>query len=775
MGYQWSGPGALMLLSGGSCAACAGYVLRRRGAVGRSGLVAVLLGSAIWGLAYGAELSSPTRSGQGLWGAVKYVGIALLPPAWLIFALQYTGRERSVTRRFLVALSVEPAWVLITLAVPSTRHLVRSYPAGSSALVEIQLGPVFYVLLVYSAALAALGSGLLSLTLMRISTAYRRQSVVLLSAVALVWIANILATVGVGPFRVVDPTPPALAVAGLMLILGVFRFGLLDLVPVARTTLIETMPDPVLVLDAHHRVIDHNPAAERVWSGSQPALLGIRFERLLGAELPAPGDDRSTRHEFTLVRAGESRSFELMISILGRGRSDGPGHLVVLRDVTARKHAERRLAWLAHFDVVTGLPNRALFCDRLEQVLAGTRRRGGSLAVLFLDLDRFKLINDSFGHEVGDEALAAVSRRLESVLSSEDTLARFGGDEFSVLLPNIENPRGALGVAQEMLTALSVPLPINGQSLVVSASVGIAVCPNDGTDERTLIKQSDAAMYEAKARGGNRIQFASRQLGRATAARLELEGDLRAAIGRDLFLDFQPVVDMASGTTWGYEALVRWRHPHRGVIEPCDFIPLAEEIRLSSALDRWVLGEACQQVRKFDRQLPVRFHLSVNVCPAQLQCPHLLRTVEEALERASFDRARLVVEVSERVIADDAGHMSSVVRGLRSLGVSVALDDFGAGRTTLGQLGELPLDFLKIDRRFVAGLATDGGPFLVIIEAVTNLAHALGMSVVAEGIETDVQRRLLLEVGCNLGQGFLLARPQPIAVLADAVSPPPNG
>ncbi len=775
MGYQWSGQGALMLLSGGSCAACALYVALRRGAVGRSGLVAVLVGSAIWGLAYGVELSSPTRSGQELWGALKYVGIALLPPAWLIFSLQYTGRERSVTPRVLVALSVEPALVLMTLAVPATRHLVRSYPAGSSALVEIQLGPVFYVLLAYSAALAALGSGLLSLTLMRISTAYRRQSVVLLSAVALVWIANILATVGVGPFRVVDPTPPALAVAGLMLILGVFRFGLLDLVPVARTTLIETMPDPVLVLDAHHRVIDHNPAAERVWKGFEPALLGTRFERLLGAELPAPGQDRSTRHEFTLVGAGESRSFEVTISILGKGRSDGPGHLVVLRDVTARKYAERRLAWLAHFDVVTGLPNRALFCDRLEQALAGTRRRGGSLAVLFLDLDRFKLINDSFGHEVGDEALAALSRRMQGVLSSEDTLARFGGDEFSVLLPNIESPRGALGVAQDMLTALSAPLPINGQSLVVSASVGIAVSPNDGTDERTLIKQSDAAMYEAKARGGNRMQFASRQLARATAARLELEGDLRAGVGSDLFLDFQPVVDMASETTWGYEALVRWRHPRRGVIEPDDFIPLAEEIGLSSALDRWVLGEACQQARQFERQLPMGFHLSVNVCPPQLRSSHLLRTIEEALELAGFDRARLVVEVSERVGTDDAGHMSSVVRGLRSLGVSVALDDFGAGSTTLGQLGELPLDFLKIDRRFVASLAADGGPFLVIIEAVTNLAHALGMSVVAEGIETDVQRRLLLEAGCTLGQGFLLARPRPIAVLADAVSPPAHG
>lgn len=767
MGYHWSGPAALMLLSGSSCAACAIYVLRRRGAVGRIGLVAVLLGSAIWGLAYGAELGSLTRSGQEFWGAAKYVGVALLPPAWLIFSLQYTGRERFVTPRILAALCVEPVWVLLTLAIPSTRHLVRSYPAGStSALVEIQLGPGFYVLLAYSAALAAVGSGLLSLTLLRISTAYRRQSLVLLSAVALVWITNIFATVGVGPFRSLDPTPPALAVAGLMLILGVFRFGLLDLVPVARTTLIETMPDPVLVLDAHHRVIDHNPAAERALRMSAPPLLGTRFEQLLGMELPARGDDRPTRHELTLAEAGEDRTFELMISVLGKARSDGPGRLVVLRDITARKRAERRLAWLAHFDVLTGLPNRALFHDRLEQALAATRGRSGSLAVLFLDLDRFKLINDSLGHEVGDEVLAAVSRRLQGALSSEDTLARFGGDEFSVLLANIENPREPVTVAQEMQAALSAPLPVNGRDLVVSASVGIAVFPSGGMDQRSLIRQADAAMYEAKARGGNRIHVSSPQLGRATVARLELETDLRAALGRDLFLDFQPVVDMASGSTWGYEALVRWRHPRRGIIGPYDFIPLVEEIGLSSTLDRWVLREACQQVSDLDRQLPVRCYLSINVCPPQLQCSHLGRTIEAALELAELDRARLVIEVSERAVTDDAGHMSTVIRGLRSLGVSVALDDFGAGSTSLGQLGELPLDFLKIDQRFVASLVSDDGTFLAIIEAVTNLAHTLGMSVIAEGIETEMQRKLLLDVGCNLGQGFLLARPQSIAALA---------
>lgn len=773
MDYRWSGLGVLMLLSGSVCAACAVFVARRRGAVGRTGLVAVLVGSAIWGLAYGVELGSVTRAGWELWGAVKYLGILLLPPAWLIFSLEYTGRDLSVTSRLLAALSVEPAVVLMVLAVPSARHLVRSYPAwSSSALVEVQLGPVFYVLLVYSAFLAALGTGFLTLTLMRISTAYRRQSMVLLSAVALVWLTNVLATVGVGPFRIVDPTPPALAVGALMLILGVFRFDLLDLVPVARTLLTETMPDPVLVLDAHHRVIDHNPAAELLLRVSEPALLGARFEQLLGAELPAAGHDWPTRHELTLAAVGGERIFELDVSVLGDERNDHAGHLVVLRDVTARKQAEARLAWLAHFDVVTGLPNRALFDDRLERALASVQRRDGSLAVLFLDLDRFKLINDSFGHNAGDEVLIAVSRRLSSVLRSEDTIARFGGDEFSVLLPDIEYPSGPLAVAQKMQAVLSEPLSVNGRTVVVTASVGIAVCPTDGNDQRSLINQADAAMYTAKAHGGSRVRFASSELGRATVARLELEGDLRAGLNRDLFLDFQPIIDMTSGATWGFEALVRWRHPRRGVIGPSEFVPLAEEIGLSSALDRWVLGEACQKVKEYDRQLPVRCHLSINVCPAQLHCPHLLRTIEEVLELAGLDGTRLVVEISERAVTDDAGRMPGLIRELHSLGVSVALDDFGAGTTSLGQLGELSLDYLKIDQRFAASLAGGAGPFLAITEAVTSLGHNLGMSVIAEGIETETQRRLLLDAGCHLGQGFLLARPQPITVLAEAGQSP---
>jgi EAL domain-containing protein (putative c-di-GMP-specific phosphodiesterase class I) len=306
---------------------------------------------------------------------------------------------------------------------------------------------------------------------------------------------------------------------------------------------------------------------------------------------------------------------------------------------------------------------------------------------------------------------------------------------------------------------------VNDRALSVRAIIGIAVFPADGNDPRSLIKQSDAAMYEAKALGGGRVCLASPGLGRAVEARSELERDLPDAIGRELFLDFQPVVDLNTEQLWGYEALVRWRHPRRGVIYPNEFVPLVEEIGLGAALDQWVLHEACWQVTKFIRDLPPHCFLSVNVCPPHLRRYVLPAIVQEILEATGLERSRLVLEVSERAVIDDAGRMSGLLRDLRSKGVSVALDDFGAGRTSLGQLGELRLDYLKIDRTFVSSMTRDDGPFLSIVEAVTNLAETLGIRIIAEGIETQAQRRLLLDIGCTLGQGFLFAGPQTMATL----------
>lgn len=317
--FRWPVIALVMVLSGALCAVCAVYVLRRPGAVGRTGLAAVLTASALWGLAYGMEFGATTLAAKEFWGTAKYVGICALPPAWLVFALQFTGRERLVRGRLLAALAIEPIAVLAVMAVPSTRHLVRSYPPGPlDRFPVVELGPVFWALLGYSAAVVLGATGMLVLTLLRRSAAYKHQTRLLLGAIALVWVANLASNVGVGVFRRIDPTPVALALAGLMLILGVFRFGLLDLVPVARTTLIETMRDAVLVLDAYHRVVDLNPAAQQVVGGpGATTVLGRRVEELLG--VPTGVDFRLARQELDLVRDGEEPGARL------RGGALGPG------------------------------------------------------------------------------------------------------------------------------------------------------------------------------------------------------------------------------------------------------------------------------------------------------------------------------------------------------------------------------------------------------------------------------------------------------------------
>src|SRR5512144_2785763 len=292
MPCRWSLAAAAMFASGAVCAASAAYLLRRRGAVGRIGLAAALAGAAVWGLAYGVELGSITLPAKAFWGTAKYVGVSALPPAWLVFALQYTGRERRITRRLLVALTVEPVVVLTLMIVPATSGVVRSYPPGPlPEYPVVSLGPGFWALLGYSALVVGFATGLLLLTLLHTSPAYRQQSRLLLGAIGLVFVANLLSNVGVGVFRQVDPTPIALALAGLMLVLGVFRFGLLDLVPVARATLVETMSDAVLVLDGYSRVVDLNPAAQSVLGRSASAVIGRRVEQLLGG-LALPGDLR---------------------------------------------------------------------------------------------------------------------------------------------------------------------------------------------------------------------------------------------------------------------------------------------------------------------------------------------------------------------------------------------------------------------------------------------------------------------------------------------------
>ena len=441
----------------------------------------------------------------------------------------------------------------------------------------------------------------------------------------------------------------------------------------------------------------------------------------------------------------------------------GPGGealemVCVSRDISERKSAELELAHRALHDGLTGLPNRTLFLDRLGQALRRARRRDRGVAVVFLDLDRFKLVNDSLGHKAGDRLLVDVAMRLSSALRPSDTLARFGGDELTLLCEDIGDVEHARAIAQRLLDTFAEPFVVQDGEAFLQASVGIALSRDGFEAPEDLIRDADAAMYRAKARGQG-VELFDEAMRQDVRDRLALEAALRRGIGRgELRLHCQPLVSLADARIEGFEALVRWEHPERGLVPPGSFIPLAEETGLIVPIGAWVLNEACATLRRIiDETGMASLQVSVNVSPRQLQQPDFVAQVRAALEDNGLEPSCLVVEITESAIMEAGA--AAILRALKDIGVRLAMDDFGTGYSSLAHLRRFPLDVIKVDRSFVAALGDGQGSS--IAGAIVSLAHALGLRTVAEGIEDDEQRRAVLALGCDVGQGFHFARPMP--------------
>ena len=451
-----------------------------------------------------------------------------------------------------------------------------------------------------------------------------------------------------------------------------------------------------------------------------------------------------------------------------KGRVDD--HLVSrsVRYAIERKRAEVALAHQALHDALTGLPNRALFLDRLKLALARSERRRSSVAVLFLDLDRFKLINDSLGHDAGDRVLIDVGARLQNALRPGDTVARFGGDEFTALCEDVPSERAVLAIAERMAQAVGMPFALGHGEVdtFLTVSIGIAVAEADVSRNglaQSLVRDADAAMYRAKERGKSRVELYDTRLRERAVRRLSIESALHRALERDeLRLHYQPQIDLASGRIVSWEALLRWDHPERGLLEPGEFIVVAEETGLIVALGAWVLAEACEQAMRWT-SLPGTVgapEIGVNLSARQLTQPELLDVVEDALTRTGLHPSRLCLEVTESVVMEDASGSARTMAALRELGVRLAIDDFGSGYSALSSLKRFRVDVLKVDRAFVAGLgrnSTDGP----IMAAIIDLAHALGLRAVGEGVERADQLAVLRSLGCDVGQGFFFGRPEP--------------
>ncbi|MCZ6679061.1 MAG: EAL domain-containing protein [Candidatus Poribacteria bacterium] len=444
----------------------------------------------------------------------------------------------------------------------------------------------------------------------------------------------------------------------------------------------------------------------------------------------------------------------------------------VVRYAIERKATEKHLAQLARYDSLTGLANRALFMDRLPPALARANRANQMVALMFLDLDRFKTVNDTLGHDVGDLLLQAVAERLKGCLRQMDTVARLGGDEFTLILEGLSHAEDAVTVAEKILQVMAPPFILKNHEVFVSPSIGITIYPHDGDNIEDLMKSADTAMYHAKEGGRNTYQFYTKDMNLHTVDRLTLESDLRRAVEREEFLlHYQPQFSLNTGEVTGVEALIRWHHPERGLVAPSQFIPLAEETGLIIPIGEWVLRAACVQNKAWQAAgfPPVR--VAINLSARQFWDKRLFETVAEVLEDTGLNPRYLGLEITEGSAMQDVDYTISASQMLKEIGVQLSVDDFGTGYSSLSYLKRFPIDMLKIDRSFVMDIPADSDD-VAITTAIIALAHSLGLKVIAEGVETEDQLQFLRSLQCDEAQGFLFSRPLPAEEVTKLLSQP---
>ena len=432
-----------------------------------------------------------------------------------------------------------------------------------------------------------------------------------------------------------------------------------------------------------------------------------------------------------------------------------------VKSVVAKVIAERKVQLLAYRDTLTDLPNRLLFADRLEQAVIRSERSRTSMALMLVDIDDFKLVNDSFGHDAGDKLIKAVGTLISRSLRRADTIARLGGDEFAVIIEGIDSPEDAISIADNLTTILEHNVRLDDQETYTSASIGIAVYPDDGKDARTLLKNADTAMFRAKESGRHCFQFYKPEMSVSAMERLELENSLKAAFENDEFMiHYQPVIDIQKNEIVSAEALLRWQHPDKGMIQPTDFVSVIEDSGLIIALGEWVIYSACKQIRVWEDAGLKDQHVSINLAPRQFKEQDLVAIFSQAISENNIEGSALSVEITERTLIDNIGEVESTLKKLRGLGIKVMLDDFGTGYASLAYLKEFPVDIVKIDRTFVTGIP-DNHEDSAIVDAIAGLTRGLKLELLAEGVENERQLDVLKGLGCQYGQGYYWSKALP--------------
>ncbi|HEU4883418.1 MAG TPA: EAL domain-containing protein [Longimicrobium sp.] len=905
-------------LSTAISAAVSAYCWRRRARPGVAAFAVVAAGEAFWTLGFIFEVASPGLRAKVFWDNLQYLPLAVIPVGFLAFAHGFSGRPLRHSRMVYGALAL-PLLAVAALAFSDPLHgLIRTDtrpvtdPHGQLeyGLTWIVDAAGIYIYLIQAAAFAVLAAGW-----MRTHPLYRIQVNVVIAGLLVPALGSVLTltVLADSPYR--DLSPWTFAVGNLVIAWGLFRRRLFDVVPVARHAVVESLSDPVYVLDAAGRVVDLNPAARRAAGQDDGAALGRPAGEILplppevvarlhengatGVDVEAGGPDggpvhvgvhplegphgepwgsvvvlrdiadrkraeeelrgsrdrleavvgertaalvsandalRTSQESLRQIAENSSEVFWLMerdgrLAYLSPGfqqmwgmpaeevpdtstalrivapehraavqamldeghvrRAEATYRLIhpdgserwlhtraapvhdeagvayrvagVTEDVTERKRMQDQLLHDAFHDALTGLANRALFLDRLQHSLdLSGRHPDRACAVLILDLDRFKLVNDSFGHLAGDRLLADVADRLRARMRGGDTVARFGGDEFALLLEDVADAGEALRQAERIQEGLAEPFALQGHEVFVTPSIGLALSGAGVEEPGELVRRADTAMYRAKELGGARCEVFDRAMHARALARLSLETELRRALERgEMEAAFQPIVSLPSGRVAGFEALVRWRHPQRGVLAPGAFMAVAEETGLIVPIDRWVLREACMRLRGWRDRYPGRgLYVTVNVSGNQFAYG-LVELVEQTLAATAVPVDGLRLEITERALVGRAEQ--AVLGELRARGVQMLIDDFGTGYSSLGYLHRLPISALKVDRSFLGGEQ----PNYAIVGAVLALARNLGKDVVIEGVERADQLARLVEMGAGCAQGYLFSRP----VDADVAEP----
>jgi diguanylate cyclase (GGDEF)-like protein/PAS domain S-box-containing protein len=526
---------------------------------------------------------------------------------------------------------------------------------------------------------------------------------------------------------------------------------------------LSNMAQGLCMFDADQRLVVFNPRVAEIFKiPAGKVIIGMSMRDLMMMAQATDKDPEAADAEQNKLLAAPTSGTvittlqdDTTLLITHRPMSNG-GFVATFEDITERLRAEERIRHLAHFDALTGLPNRTSFYEKLKELLPQLRR-AQTIGVLSVDLDHFKLVNDTFGHPAGDRLLKAVAARMRGCAREGDTVARLSGDEFALVQAPSGEPATAQGLAARLIETIGAPYEIDGRKIAIRASVGIAIAPADGHEPDVLVRNADLALYRAKADGGGTYRFFEREMDARMQARRVIELELRSALANGEFeLNYQPIFDLKSGSISNCEALIRWHHPKRGTIPPLDFIPVAEETGLIVPIGEWVLRQACAEAAHWPRDVRV----SVNLSPAQFKSKILAQTIVSALAHSGLAADRLELEITELVLLQETDGAFAVLHELRDLGIKFAMDDFGTGYSSLGYLRRFPFDKIKIDQSFIRDLPAKEDS-VAIIRAVVGLSSSLGITTTAEGVETEAQLDSLRREGCSEVQGYLLARPAP--------------